>query len=454
MLCPFAAAARRRQNWIMAFVSARVLVLALSSCAIGLGAAGCATTPVNAAPSETSAPAVPQVSTAKRLYTAGERAFAEGKAAQAVALWRQAILQLPEEPEYDEIRHRLVLRRGYGQLVAHAQTHDRRYLDDGESMLMKYLEQHAALFGDEAAAVKERGDVYELLYQFDAALETLPPAERDAPIAAATPVEAPAVAHDPNTDLATIGIYDPSRMSRAGGIAATDQPMAAGSRQLTPYGTSRPWRDAIVRKVHVDTHNRPTVDDPATRAALRGWETEPVAFLTLPMVQEWIPPRPYVRVGGLAMRVQGKEAKLGGQGLATAVVRNVRPQLRGCYDAAFSRTPDAVVEATVEFDVLPDGTVRRPSIVGGGVVDAAGDACVLDQLALARVSADRDRAATRVRVPLTFFYDGAVYYDEAGGRGVSSTIQSGVPPTQSIPATPQSCTMTGQCADPVPTRHK
>jgi hypothetical protein len=435
----------------MAFVSARMLALAVSSCVIGLGTLGCAATPVNGAPAAAPTMSAPQLSMAKRLYTAGERQFAEGKAAEAVALWRQAILQVPESPQYDDVRHRLILRRAYGQLVAHAQTGDRAYLDDGERMLMRYLEHHAGLFGDEADAVKQRGDVYEILFEFDTRLEALPPAE--SPRVAAAPQEPPAE-RDPAASLATAGIYDQTRMTRAGGIAATDQPLNAGARQLTPYGTSRPWREGDVRKVHVDTRGRPSVDDPATRAALRGWETEPVSWLMMPMVQEWIAPRPYVRVGGLARRVEGKATKLGGQGLATAVVRNVRPQLRSCYDAAFARVPAAVLETTVEFDVLPDGTVGRPSIVEGAVVDAIGDACVLDQLALARVPADRERAATRVRVPLTFFYDGAVYYDESNGRGISSTIQTGMPPTQSIPPSTQGCAMTGQCADPVPTRRR
>ncbi len=435
----------------MAFVSARILALALSSCAIGLGAIGCATAPVPAAPTESPVSSAPQLSLARRLYTAGEHEFAAGRADKAVALWRQAILQLPEDETYDDVRHRLILRRAYGQLVAYEQTHERAYLDDGESMLMRYLEHHAALFGDATDAVKERGDVYEILFEFDTRIESLPPVAEPTKVAEKA-AEDPQ--REPVADLATIGMYDDTRMSRAGGVAYSESPVRPGTRQGTPYGTSRPWREGDVRVVNVDTHQRPSVDDPATRAALRGWASEPVPWLTMPMVEEWIPPRPYVRVGGLAKRVEGKEAKLGGQGLATAVVRNVRPQLRSCYDAAFARVPDAVVQATVEFDVLPDGTIGRPTIVSGGVVDATGDACVLDQLALARVNADSGRAATRVRVPLTFFYDGAVYYDEAGGRGISSIMQTGVPPTQSIPPSPQGCTMTGQCADPVPTRRE
>lgn len=447
----------------MSIVSIRRLVLAL--CWVGFAGAagsGCA-----GASGSTGLEAPTSLPTAQRLYSIGEERFAAGRADQAVELWRHAILQLPTSSDYDELRHRLILRRAHGQLVANAQTSDRAYLEDGRQMLERYLARHEALFGEGKKAKAQRGEVYEILYEFESRLDgpaALPEPEDEVAFKSASAPVVESKAREPvakelteeqeqarnDANLATVGIYD-SRVVQSAGVAATSQPQRPGLRSpTTKFGPSRPWRDGEIRQVHVDTRNRPSVDDNGTRDSLRSWSTEPAPWLTLPMVQEFLPPRPYVRVGGIARRVEGDRARLGGHGLAMSVVRKVRPQLRSCYDEAFARRAEAVVVATVEFDVRPDGTIARPNIVAGEVVDPIGDACVLDQLALAQVEVDPNRPTTRLRVPLTFFYDGAVYMDESGGRAITSSIQTGLPATESIPSAPQGCGLTGSCRDPVP----
>lgn len=410
----------------MASSSRRALCVGGFWLALASGA-GCAATQAPAA--EAPATSVP---TAQRLYAVGEQHFAAGRAAEAVDLWRHAILQLPETSKYDGLRHKLVLRRAYGQLVAHAQTGDRAFLDDGQTMLLRYLERHEAIFGADKRAQTERGEVYEILYEFETRLEqpdaATPPAGSKV-AAASTKWAAPLDERDEAIGDVRANVMQQYR--RSPGVAGSSQPYSAARDS---HRLSRPVRDHEVRVVHVDTRGRPSVDDPETRAALRSWATDPQPWLTQPTLVEFLPPRPYVRVGGLAQRVDGDRTRLGGQSIAHQVVRGVRPQLRACYDEAFARRPDEVASATVEFDVQPDGRVVRPRIVGGGVVDPIGDACVLDQLAAARIDPNPDRAAQRVRVPLTFFYDGAVYKDEAGAGDVTTQMQMAMPDRHDTPS--------------------
>jgi hypothetical protein len=70
-----------------------------------------------------------------RIYTLGEERFAVGRYDDAVALWRHAILELPPTEANDELRHQLVLRLAYGQLMAWARSRDPAYVEDAKLML-------------------------------------------------------------------------------------------------------------------------------------------------------------------------------------------------------------------------------------------------------------------------------------------------------------------------------
>lgn len=64
-----------------------------------------------------------------------------------------------------------------------------------------------------------------------------------------------------------------------------------------------------------------------------------------------------------------------------------------------------------------EGQVTAAKIVAGGVVDTLGDLCVVGELESAQVAAAQDtEAATSIHVPLTFFYEGPILFNESSGR--------------------------------------
>src|SRR5262249_12578407 len=142
---------------------------------------------VSASPAPAAAPAKKpaakrsDVDEARRLYSIGEAELERGRAPEAVSLWRRAIVLLPATTDYDALRHKLVLRLGYGMLLASEQTGEPRFAIDGARLLDRYLVQHEQLFGFGPDAERERGEVYELLYELDNRAELPPASTPDAP---------------------------------------------------------------------------------------------------------------------------------------------------------------------------------------------------------------------------------------------------------------------------------
>lgn len=62
----------------------------------------------------------------------GEEQFAAGHYHEAVELWRHAVLALPAEPDFDDLRHQLVLRLAYGQLMAWRHSDNPGCLEDAQ----------------------------------------------------------------------------------------------------------------------------------------------------------------------------------------------------------------------------------------------------------------------------------------------------------------------------------
>lgn len=313
------------------------------------------------------------VTEGKRLYTIGEQAMAQGKAVAAVALWRRAILLLPDTAEYDAVRHRLMMRLGYGMMVAYAQTGDRELGTDAVRMLERYADRHTQIFGGDRDKQKERAEIYELLGEAELQLER-------------GVVTKAAVEHDA-----------PARIDE-GAPANMDRTVVVPSR----------------RKL-----KRPSVDDPKIRAKLNSWTTDPQTglVLTRPMLAEVHPARGLVRMQGIARAIEGT---VGGDRLALHHVArsafvSVRPALRNCFDQAFARTPTEVVRTEAELVLEPDGSVSGAKIVGAPIADGAGNRCVSETFADARIVAHAPPERVRVRVPLVFFWQPSILIDEANG---------------------------------------
>lgn len=364
------------------------------------------------------------VRTAQRLYTEGEQRFAAGRADQAVLLWRHAITQLPETSSYDALRHRLLLRLGRGQLVAFQQRGKLAHLYDGKRMLERYLAKHEALFGDGPEARRQRGEVYDLLGDLEASIEA--PGKQVLVRGPATPAAPAPTSHEPLGSYAAVAAAPLDRYGL--GSTPPDPAAARAAHDGTARGrrrAQRPWYehpDDMQRVVEVDGRKpRPSNDDWNLRMRLKLWNPNAGLSLTAPRLTVASPARPLVRIDGLAQIVDGGAGRLEADAQARRFIRAVRPDLRACYGDAYARSAKEVTTATVEFTMRADGSVARPRIVAGDVADAFGDACVLERLAAARIEPDTELAEARVRVPLMFFYDRTVPFDENTGL----TVQTG-----------------------------
>jgi hypothetical protein len=128
------------------------------------------------------------------------------------------------------------------------------------------------------------------------------------------------------------------------------------------------------------------------------------------------------------------------------VLRTARDALKRCYASAFVRSPVAVAQPVVEFTVTPRGAIDKVRVVSGRLVDGLGDVCMVEQLAALRVATDvAPGERVRLRLPLVFFYEGAVQFDQTltvprlgpskGDDGNSFTpIDEGRAPRRSLPA--------------------
>ncbi len=305
----------------------------------------------------------------RRLYAIGEQRFIANDAAQAVVLWRRAITLLPRDARYDTVRHRLILRLGYGLLIAAAQTKDRAYLHDGAAMLRRYAQRHQELFGDSERALRERREVYELLERTERRANPRRTAADDA-------------AHD-------------------------------GRRRGAYEGAPR------VIRVRKRRFGRTSVHDLKIMALLRSPFTDPEAglVLTKPTLQPLTPARGLVRIAGWTRIQAGSRTAKASRAVhkvASAAVRSVRSGLRQCFDFAFARQPRDVVRTSVRFTIDGRGRTRDPQIVGADVIDADGTRCVLTRMVTARPGEWVGRT-TRVTVPIVFFRDSANFFDEATG---------------------------------------
>lgn len=350
---------------------------------------------------------------ARRIYWVGEAAYRDGRFEAAVALWKHALLQLPQTQSADDIRHQLLMRIAHGQLAAFEQRGGSDHLQDGYVMLQRYLERHEQLFGETRTANTQRGDIYELMYEFErrmpeASDELEPTGDPDAALTVPranhevrreTPVAAP------NVD----GANDPSRT-----------PADPSTNQSADVEG-----DGEIRTVHVRT--QPDVDDPDTREILRSELSDPHAgpVMTYARIAEVHGSRPHLRLRALIEVIDPvathdaatrREARRRGRELLEAS----RPALLDCYVDALGRDYEDHTTPSVRVDLREDGSVSRVSIAGDGLIDGLGDVCLIE--ALTRTSISMGEPMT-IELPLSFFVEGAVYVREWNGKFLKSPAE-------------------------------
>lgn len=69
-----------------------------------------------------------------------------------------------------------------------------------------------------------------------------------------------------------------------------------------------------------------------------------------------------------------------------------------------------------------EGVVASPRIVDGVVGDAEGDVCVIEHLEGAELASFEADGAMTLAVPLMFFFDNAVQFNEGTGRSVRNEL--------------------------------
>jgi hypothetical protein len=279
---------------------------------------------------------------------------------------------LPATADYDTLRHRLVLRLGYGMMVASDQTGKLQFARDAEAMLERYATRHELLFGDGPDAEAQRGEVYELLYEVERRIDA--PADTQAP-----------------SSPARIDDGAPADMHRTVKVPKKKK------RELA------------------------TIDDPLVVARLNSVATDVGTGLVMTKGNHarMHPARGAVKIDGLVgarePQVLSSAEHRELQTLARAAFVSVRPALRRCYEQAFARTPTDVLRTEVELVLEEDGRVSTAEIVGAAVVDPVGSDCVRDRFTTAQLVDALPPGRVRVRVPLVFYWQPEIVIDEKSG---------------------------------------
>ena len=350
---------------------------------------------------------------ADRIYAVAEARVEQGAYGEAALLLRHALLQLPADASGDELRHKLVLRIAYVEMLAWSASGSRVHLEDAERMLQRYLERHEALFGVTQTARDQRGDVYEILYEVERRLEESPPVGDSTTIAHASVSPVDSIPVDaPSPDSAVP--FDSEASARPTKRAESSRAKAPRQTGVSPeHGDD----DGDVRVVRVRNRARPDVNDPAVRKRMKSAFTNPEAAMVLTGAR-WVAiegPRPLVRLATAASAVEANAAedRRLARSLGRSLVRAARPELRRCYAEAFARQPVTSTETVVELSVNEDGSVSGVRIVDGGLVDGLGDVCVIERLGAAQVDAPPELVAShRVRLPLEFVYQDTQWFLE------------------------------------------
>lgn len=340
---------------------------------------------------------------AQRRYAVGEVAYGDGRYAEAVSLFREALLALPPTKDADDLRHALILRIAHTQLMAWQSTGDRAYLEDAERMLLRYADRHESLFGTSPQAQAQRGDVYEILYAVEAVLDPEPPPDDSA-----------------DADQSEPGI-----------TMASDE-----EREALDDHAGEEVGEQNVRRVVVKQSRLANLDDPAVRQRLSTSFSTPWAGLQLTkgVDGKFHGPRPLLRfvIDGLDDHDSASpEARQWARRAGRELMREARPALRECYRSSFARDPVEIVRGTVAIDIDAQGKVRGARVRSGGL-DAIGNACVETRLT-AVATADAPKERRRLVVDLTFFYEGAKFLQGSLGGDTGTRPDRVRPGTGNMP---------------------
>lgn len=380
---------------------------------LGLAVLGSACSSGHVHSKSTDAPGTRSAAASRDLYKQGEARFFAGEAREAVTLWRAALLQLPEGPEADRLRHKVILRMGHALLVAYERG-DVEALLLARQVLGRYVVWHDLHRRGLPGAADERADAASLLSAAEATIAHLellagirrePAPEEPAPLADAVASETTsgalhhADAGSPPEHVDPRAADAPLEVEVA--VAADDEELSdaeAGRPTLVLDGTPH-HREIVVKPYGSDFFALPGVK----RFFMPGMVGAPLFTPPRPFLDK---PRVLVRAG--LTSVQGEVARddrRPAKARARAAVVAARGRLARCYMEAVGRGLDADIRLVVDLEVAADGALAVTSLhlTTDEVFDHRSQKCVRDALQAATPSAPPPPKDVKVQLPIALF---------------------------------------------------
>jgi hypothetical protein len=307
-------------------------------------------------------------------YRLGIDTFDRGAYEDAAALFAQLLLEVPQDPSGDDLRHLLVQHIGWSLLGAYDMRGDPGWLDEGEQMLERYLAKHEALLPDANA---QREDIYELLGEYQDRRAGQPPASANAR------------------------------------LVALVETTKSGFEQQLALGRQRAYDDGPVRVIEVETIPWAKLGDRRTRKFFAADGSSLGAWLR-PEPDPLHPTRVLVRGRVLTPGLGDATHKH-----ARELVKAARPELERCYERALVRGADLLERVNLEL-VWHAGSLAELELGGVHGLDGEDSTCVREAMLAADQQVESRSGESRARLGLTFF----VQFEAPGPGGGGDSIDA------------------------------
>ncbi|HVI01298.1 MAG TPA: hypothetical protein VM869_21420 [Enhygromyxa sp.] len=289
--------------------------------------------------------------------------FDRGDYESAAALFTQVLLELPQDPSGDVLRHALIQHVAWSLLGSFDVGGDAAALERGEALLERYLERHESLFPH---ADGERVVIYELLAEYQLRRDGQPP---------------------PDANERLVELVEHTQANFRSTIKAR----------------SRAIDDSDVRVIEVDKVPRGRLDDPKVAWFFTGGLLGPSLYDK--------PGKPLNPTRVLVRGVVSKARPPSERARTYELLRAARPAAERCYEDALGRGADIVER--VRLDLTWDATgLADIDVVGASDLDQPATTCVRTALRTAERSLAHTPRRARAQLDLTFFVD-----FERGGPG-------------------------------------
>ena len=290
-------------------------------------------------------------------YRLALAAFDRGAYELAADQFSVVLLDVPQTPAGDRLRHLLIQHIGWSLLGRYDVTRDVASLDRGEGILERYLDKHELLLPDNHG---ERTDIYELLGEYGLRREDQQPTNVNAQLRAL--------------------VYE-THANIEGSLPQT----------------GRINIDRMVREIEVDTRKWAKLNDPGTQRYFRG-DGSTGESLFAKSGDLFNPARVLVR--GWARKGE-TSANSHARRRVYELLRSAHSTLEACYDLALGRGASLVERVHLELRWDDDGLSRVEALARSSDVDPDFQACITHALTTRDESEGEGEAVAELH--LTFF---------------------------------------------------